>query len=155
LKKPNCFRTDIATLPGAEPQIVLAGDFNGFSPADRNHYDSDERLVPFFRQLDARIADDRNLNDGRLDYGGIQTILDGGFVDVVAARRTPGEGFIGTFPTPLVNDADHGSSRRLDYIFVSTNLADRVTKAAIIRTEQTEMLSDHLPVTATLRLADQ
>ena len=146
---------DIATLPGAEPQIVLAGDFNGFSPADKNHYDSDDRLVPFFRQLDARIDDDRNLNDGRLDYGGIQAILDRGFLDVVAARRTPGEEFIGTFPTPLVNDVDHGSSRRLDYIFVSANLADRVTEAAIIRTEQTEMLSDHLPVTATLRLGDQ
>ncbi|MFN9037983.1 MAG: endonuclease/exonuclease/phosphatase family protein, partial [Planctomyces sp.] len=66
---------DVASLPEADPRILLAGDFNGFSPADRSHYDSDARLVPFFQQLDARNPGAKNLNNGRMDYGGIEAIL--------------------------------------------------------------------------------
>jgi len=53
---------------------------------------------------------------------------------------------------PLVADEDHGTDRRIDYIFVSPNLVDSVESAAILRDRTTETLSDHIPVTATLRL---
>ncbi len=42
---------DVVKLPEQNPRIVLAGDFNGFSPADKAHYDQDTHLVPFFRGL--------------------------------------------------------------------------------------------------------
>jgi endonuclease/exonuclease/phosphatase family metal-dependent hydrolase len=51
-----------------------------------------------------------------------------------------------------VSDEDHGTDRRLDYIFVTPNLFTAVESAAILRDATTEVLSDHIPVTATLRL---
>ncbi|HBB74794.1 MAG TPA: hypothetical protein DC048_10145 [Planctomycetaceae bacterium] len=143
---------DVRQLPEENPRIVLAGDFNGFSPADRGFYDADPRLVPFFRMLDGRDRHARNLNDGRLDYGGIEAILGQGFVDLVAASRGPSEPFVGTFPTPLVGDEDHGTDRRLDFIFTSPNLAGSVQSVAILRDAATARLSDHYPVRAVLRL---
>lgn len=141
---------DLAALPETKPRIILAGDFNGFSPADKPHYVTDPDLEPFFSRLDAKNPQARNLNQGRLDYGGIEAILGLGFVDLIANRRGQVDPFIGTFPTPLVADEDHGTDRRIDYIFVSPNLVDSVESAAILRDTATETLSDHIPVTATL-----
>lgn len=143
---------DIEQLGEENPHIVLAGDFNGFSPVDRDHYASDPKLVPFFQRLDQTSQNARNLNRGQIDYGGIEAILKQGFIDVVANCRTPDQGFLGTFPTRLVSNEDHGTDRRLDYIFVSPNLLPRVMSAEILRTDVTEMLSDHIPVTATISL---
>ncbi|MFN5534366.1 MAG: SMP-30/gluconolactonase/LRE family protein [Planctomyces sp.] len=143
---------DVASLPEADPRILLAGDFNGFSPADRSHYDSDARLVPFFQQLDARNPGAKNLNNGRMDYGGIEAILQQGYVDVLAASRWSSETFAGSFPTPLVSDEDHGTDRRLDYLFASANLAGSVESPVILRDSVTARLSDHYPVRALVRL---
>lgn len=142
---------DVKSLPDPSPAIVLAGDFNGFSPADKAHYDQDAELIRFFERLDQRDSNARNLNAGRMDYGGIEAILAQGYVDTVAHFRGPDAPFVGTFPAALVNDEDHGTDRRLDYIFVSPNLLPHVQSATILRDEPTEQLSDHLPVTATLR----
>ncbi len=142
----------IASLPGAAPQILLAGDFNGPSPLDRVHYTQDTQLIPFFTRLDEENPQARNLNAGRLDYGGLQAILDQGFVDVVSLSQEADALFAGTFPSQLVRDEDHGTSRRIDYIFVSPNLREHVESAAILHNATTDMLSDHLPVTTTLRL---
>ncbi|QEF97929.1 Gluconolactonase precursor [Stieleria maiorica] len=147
-------KQDVDSLPEQNPKVVLAGDFNGFSPADQSQYDSDQQLVPFFRSLDQKSPGARNLNDGRIDYGGIQAILEQGYTDLIASRRSPHLPFVGTFPGALVSDQDHGTDRRLDYIFVSPSLRDQVESVAILRDPCTEMLSDHLPVTATIRLRE-
>ncbi|WP_160149490.1 SMP-30/gluconolactonase/LRE family protein [Roseiconus lacunae] len=147
-------KEDVRSLPEKNPKVVLAGDFNGFSPDDKPQYDSDQRLVPFFDGLDQKNARARNLNNGSLDYGGIQAILDQGYTDLVASRRSPHLPFVGTFPANLVSDQEHGSDRRLDYIFVSPSLTEYVDSVAILRDRCTEMLSDHLPVTATIRLRE-
>jgi len=142
---------DIATLPEANPSIILAGDFNGFSPADQTHYQNDVKLVPFFQMLDQRDPNASNLNQGQLDFGGIQAIEAQGFIDLIARARPKDSPLVGTFPTPLVNDENHGTDRRLDYIFVSTNLLPRVVEAKIIRDSVTEALSDHFPVLAIIQ----
>ncbi len=152
IEEASLLAKDIQQLGEENPQIILAGDFNGFSPADRNQYESDPKLVPFFEMLDERNRNARNLNDGKIDYGGIEAILQQGFIDVVAKFRAADQGFVGTFPTRLVSDEDHGTDRRLDYIFVSPNLVEQVKSAKILRDDLTEMLSDHIPVTATIAL---
>ncbi|MDP1560459.1 MAG: cellulase family glycosylhydrolase [Pirellulaceae bacterium] len=141
---------DVESLPDAKPCVVLAGDFNGFSPLDKSHYDQDKKLVPFFQMLDQRDPNARNLNEGQMDYGGVEAILAQGFTDTVAHFRSPAAPFVGTFPAPLVSDEDHGTDRRLDYIFISPNLQPNLKSATILRDARTEQLSDHLPVTATL-----
>ncbi len=151
IEEAAILKEDIRTLPNANPQIVLAGDFNGFSPADRDRYESDSQLVEFFQMLDQRDKGN-NLNAGRLDYGGLEAILAQGFVDVIARARSKNGPWVGTFPTKLVRDENHGTDRRLDYIFVSPNLLDRVYEAKILRDSTTEGLSDHAPVTATIKI---
>lgn len=153
IEEAALLQKDVDTLPESDPPVVLAGDFNGFSPADRAHYETDPELIPFFQMLDQRDTNARNLNDGRMDYGGIEAVLSQGYVDLIARARTPQSQFTGTFPTRLVSDENHGTDRRLDYIFVSQRLLPLVVSAQILRDDVTEQLSDHIPVTATLRLA--
>ena len=151
IEEAALLRADIQSLGETSPRIILAGDFNGFSPVDRSHYDSDLQLVPFFRRLDERSPEARNLNNGRLDYGGIQAILDQGFIDLLARERRSDMPFVGTFPAPLTADEDHGTDRRLDYVFVTPNLLPSVVSTAILRDAATERLSDHFPVRADFR----
>ncbi len=149
-------KEEIAELPETHARIVLAGDFNGFSPDDAKQYAQDTALVPFFQMLDAKDTKARNLNAGKIDYQGIQATLDQGFVDLVARKRTMDQGaFVGTFPTPLVREENHGTDRRLDYIFVTDNLVPHVESVQILRDARTETFSDHYPVTATIRLVAQ
>ena len=129
-------------------QVVLAGDFNTFSPLDSTFY-SHGRLEPFFNDRDS-LYKEKNLNHGRLDYTVIQDILDYGFIDLEASTRTSSYHFTGTFPTLIEKEGEHGDQRRLDYVFTSKNLADKVTKANIIANDTTLILSDHLPVVVEL-----
>jgi gluconolactonase len=145
---------DIRSLPDDDPQIVLAGDFNGFSPIDRASYEMGSELVDFFEMLDTRDGA-MNLNNGRIDYGGIEAVLTLGFVDTVGHFRKQNEQpFVGTFPAKLVSDENHGTDRRIDYIFVSSNMVGRVESADVLRDPVTERLSDHIPVIATVRVND-
>lgn len=145
---------DIRSLPDDDPRIVLAGDFNGFSPIDRASYEKSPELVDFFEMLDTRDGA-KNLNNGRIDYGGIEAVLALGFVDTVGHFRKQTERpFVGTFPTTLVSDENHGTDRRIDYIFVSSNMVERVDSARILRDPVTEGLSDHIPIIATVRVDD-
>jgi len=151
IEEAALLKADVESLLEAEPRIVLAGDFNGFSPTDRAHYDADTKLEPFFKMLDARDSNARNLNQGRLDYGGLEAVIAQGYVDLVDHFRQEGDAFVGTFPSPLVSDEDHGTDRRLDYVFVSPNLLPSVESARILRDSQTDGFSDHFPVTTTLQ----
>ena len=139
---------DIDELP-AGSQVVLAGDFNTFSPLDSVYY-SHGRLEPFFNDRDS-LYQEKNLNHGQLDYTVIQEVMDHGLIDLEASLRTASYEFSGSFPTLIEKEGEHGDQRRLDYIFTSQNLADKVTRANIIASDTTLILSDHLPVVVELR----
>ncbi len=153
IKEAGLLKQDIMSLPGESPRVLLAGDFNAFSPEDGYHYGKDTKLISFFEQLDSTKSSARNLNHGAIDYGAIEAVLEQGFIDVVAGQRSAGSPYLGTFPTRLIDDKDHGPDRRIDYIFVSPNLKKSVLSAGILRNATTEMLSDHIPVVAVLDLA--
>lgn len=140
---------DIATLP-ADSKVLLAGDFNTFSPLDSIFY-SHGRLEPFFNERDS-LYEEKNLNKGRLDYTVIQELMNFGLMDLEASMRTPSYKFSGSFPTLIEKDGEHGDQRRLDYFFASKNLAERVTRAEIITSDTALILSDHLPVITDIRL---
>ncbi len=134
---------DIASLP-PDSKIILAGDFNTFSPLDSSYY-SHGRLEPFFAERDS-LYGEKNLNKGQLDYSVIQEILDSGLIDLEASMRTSSFIFPGSFPTLVEKEGEHGDQRRLDYIYASDNLASKVTRADIITSDTAFLLSDHLPV---------
>ena len=134
---------DMKTLP-ADSKLILAGDFNTFSPLDSSYY-SHGRLFPFFNERDL-MYEEKNLNKGKLDYTVIQEILDFGLIDLEASLRSSTYNFQGSFPTLVEKEGEHGDQRRLDYIFASKNLSDGVTRAEIITSDTALILSDHLPV---------
>ena len=153
IEEARLLKQDITHLPGENPRIVLAGDFNAFSPEDECHYGKDANLISFFEQLDLTKSSSRNLNHGKIDYGAIEAILGQGFIDVVASQRSADSPYVGTFPTRLIDDKDHGPDRRIDYIFVSPNLRKGVSSAGILRDATTELLSDHIPVVVVIDTA--
>ena len=152
IREAALLANDMATITPNNRRFILAGDFNGFSPADRSHYEKSPTLEPFFEMLDRRDPRAKNLNAGRLDYGGLQAILDLGFFDALASLRPPDTPFVGTFPSALVHNENHGPDRRLDYIFLSPNLAHGVKSCRILRDDETARFSDHFPVVADLEL---
>lgn len=140
---------DIGSLPPDSP-VVLAGDFNTFSPFDSVYY-AHGRLEPFFEERDKTYGE-VNLHEGRLDYSVIHKLLDSGMTDLEYAMRPGDYSFSGSFPTLIEKEGDDGDPRRLDYVFVNQILADKIIKAEIIADGQTLHLSDHLPVIAELEL---
>jgi endonuclease/exonuclease/phosphatase family metal-dependent hydrolase len=140
---------DIRELP-RDARIILAGDFNTFSPVDSVYYQN-EQLVPFFQARDEAYQE-KNLRKGQLDYSVIGKLMGNGLVDVEYRMRTDDYRFTGSFPTRVEKEGDDGDPRRLDYVFVSRNLADQVLDAQIIANDTTWILSDHLPVRVDFRL---
>ncbi|MDF1850378.1 MAG: endonuclease/exonuclease/phosphatase family protein [Verrucomicrobiales bacterium] len=134
---------NIEGLP-KDADIVLAGDFNTFSPHDEAFY-SHGLLEPFFAKLDENPKA-RNLKDGKLDYSVLQTLMDADFTDLEAKMRGEDYTFTGSFPTRIEKAGEHGDLRRLDYVFTNERLTRQVRRAAIIADETTQILSDHLPV---------
>lgn len=139
---------DIRGLPG-DAKIILAGDFNTFSPVDSVYYQK-EQLVPFFQARD-EAYNEKNLRNGQLDYSVIEKLMRDGLVDVEYQIRSDDYRFTGSFPTRVEKEGDDGDPRRLDYVFVSKNLADQVMGAQIIANDTTWILSDHLPVRVDFR----
>lgn len=140
---------DIQELP-SDAGIILAGDFNTFSPVDSVYYQH-EQLVPFFQARDGAYQE-KNLRNGLLDYSVIEKLMSSGLVDVEYQMRSDDYHFTGSFPTRVEKEGDDGDPRRLDYVFVSKNLADQVIDAQIIANDTTWILSDHLPVRVDFRL---
>lgn len=139
----NQILQDIKELPSGS-KVVLAGDFNTFSPLDSVYY-SHGRLESFFKDRDVQF-NEKNLNNGKLDFSVIEKVMDFGFIDLEARSRKSSYKFPGSFPTLVEKEGAHGDQRRLDYIFASENLSDKVLKAEIIVNDTTMHLSDHLPV---------
>jgi endonuclease/exonuclease/phosphatase family metal-dependent hydrolase len=145
----NLIIQNIDELPSGSP-VIMAGDFNTFSPLDSIYY-SHGRLEPFFNDRDS-LYQEKNLNNGNLDYTVIQEVMDFGFIDLEASSRTSTYNFFGSFPTLIEKEGEHGDQRRLDYIFASKNLANKVFQAKIITSNATLRLSDHLPIMVELKV---
>ncbi|MEM8483994.1 MAG: endonuclease/exonuclease/phosphatase family protein [Bacteroidota bacterium] len=134
---------DIQKLP-VDARILLAGDFNTFSPDDSVYY-AHGRLEAFFSER-YKAFNEPNLRDGMLDYGAVQKLLDQGFADLEVGMRPEDYTFTGSYPTLIEKEGEHGDQRRLDYVFANQVLADQVKQSYIVADDTTQTLSDHLPV---------
>lgn len=134
---------NIKALPEGSP-VVLAGDFNTFSPYDSLFY-THGRLEPFFAERDGTFTE-KNLNNNNLDYGVIEKLLDQGFLDLEYSKRNDRYEFPGTFPTLIPKEGEHGDLRRLDYVFTNKDFPGECKEALIIVNDTTQYVSDHLPL---------
>jgi len=141
----------VRTLTSQGREVVVLGDFNSLSPADRPHYEASGMLA--YHRGRPESQENANLNDGMPDFSVHQNLLDASLVDVVARHTEPGRGRI-SCATPLIrkegipdNSWERGL-RRIDFIMASPGLARRSTGGRVVNDSSMDMLSDHYPVVA-------
>lgn len=113
---------------------VLAGDFNTLAPGE----------LLDVRQLPHRLRPFVWLSGGQIRWRTIQRVLDAGYTDVWRAQHPHQAGF--TFPTwtPHI---------RLDFVFIPSALADRITECRVVTDGAAPEASDHFPVVAAIDAA--
>ncbi|MEX2673236.1 MAG: endonuclease/exonuclease/phosphatase family protein [Phycisphaeraceae bacterium] len=119
----------------AQPPMptLIAGDLNASAP----YHPFDPDALPPHRR--ARLAD----RDYQLDHTVIQRLLDAGYIDAHRQTHTdapPPHTFTTGFP-----------ALKLDYIFISPDLSDRLVDADVETGGFAPYCSDHYPVWAQLR----
>lgn len=152
IRETKLLIADAKTLPKGS-SIIIAGDFNTFSPLDAKHYATLKDIEPFFGRLDERAKGKaKNLREGKLDYTPLKLFTEAGFIDQEARFRKK---FQGTFPTKIEKKGEHGDLRRLDYVLTNPKLSGSVVKAWSVLDKNTHTLSDHYPVIMDLKRADR
>jgi exodeoxyribonuclease-3 len=112
---------------------VLAGDFNTLAPGETLDV----------RRLPVRLRPFVWMSGGRIRWRTVQVVLDSGYVDAYRRQHALAPGH--TFPS-------WDPHLRLDYVFTPARYADRVIACDVVVDPDTRAASDHLPVTADLRL---
>lgn len=129
-----------ARLLPADAKIILSGDFNAVSAVDKAQ--NTDAMLESMKAREVELAHIRNLKDGKIDYGVIDQMAEAGFVDAFYHLNKK---FKHSIPTPR-----YGSSspfkRRIDFVFTSGNLRDKIVSADVIHDKYTDYLSDHYPV---------
>jgi len=133
----------------AGEQVIVLGDFNSHSIADKAFLDGQSALHEKWHAKEAEKKSHRVFNDaGELDYSVLQTLFDIGMID---PAQTP----TGTFPT-RINFQDtpeaefQGLQQRLDFILVSENLREG-SETLYPRDPEVDQIADHYPVLLKLK----
>lgn len=116
---------------------ILMGDFNSNTPLDMARLDTN-RIKAAHLNAVKKNPKIENLDDGSIDFKVQQHLLDAGFVDALyeydrAERATGGKDTI-------------RSKSRIDYIYLSKDLAKKVKTCHFIYDDFTARYSDHRPV---------
>ncbi len=124
----------IASSPDKDKWMIM-GDFNSLSPLDAGHY-TDGLLLKRYQEAKKKYSFHENLidNDSALDYSIHQAILEFGLVDGMLQDKS----------FSVKNEPKGGS--RIDFIYVSKDLKNKVTNGGFITNDFTRYYSDHRPV---------
>lgn len=132
---------------------LVLGDFNSLSPFDDDITKSRPLVLQRDSIGDVKSSKYKNLNHNYFDYSVIGKFLSVPLIDV-CQKYVPAKVRF-TYGTPALIPRYRKSIQevverqyRLDYIFASSELASRCTRAFIANGEETGYLSDHYPVIA-------
>ncbi|HEX7963207.1 MAG TPA: endonuclease/exonuclease/phosphatase family protein [Candidatus Saccharimonadales bacterium] len=130
-------------LSGLQPgqPTIITGDFNSLSRQD--NYPPE-----LLAQLQAKGIS--KFGTQSLELRVIDRLLAAGYVDVFAAAGQ----FQPTVPSAFNQDKDHEVPVRVDYMFVSPDLAPLVSKVELAKTDLTDAISDHYPLIVTFNLGE-
>ncbi len=116
---------------GDEGKWIVMGDFNSVSPLDSAYY-TDGRYIRNMQGLARKYSYHDNLIDGnKIDYQVHSKILNAGLLDALRVYDT---------------SLDLPRKARIDFIYVSKDLKDRIASGEIQVDEFTRKYSDHYPV---------
>jgi endonuclease/exonuclease/phosphatase family metal-dependent hydrolase len=116
------------------PQSIILGDLNSLSYSD----DYDPKIKDTFN----RTQKEKFTKDDKLQFEVIKRLEKKGFTDTAKLLNLNN---IPTVPTRLNKDPGHKTQLRLDYIFVSEELAKNVVQGEVVKTSYTNAASDHYP----------
>lgn len=127
-------------------QIILMGDMNSISPSDIK---DDDALLSRIRRMGMKKfgTNIKKFGTNKLRKEVIQQISKEHLIDTARLfSNAPGH----SVPTKRNMDRSHVTPLRLDYIFVTKDLRAKVRAAGVIRTKETDNISDHYPIYAKL-----
>lgn len=127
-------------LAALEPydQKIIMGDLNSLAGVD----DYRDSMIGDFNDMQFK----KFTSDGHLRYDVMRMFEHAGFID--AAQNAAKSRDI-TAPT-MINEHGAHTNMRLDYILISSSIADRLTDYCVVKNELTNYASDHYPVVAEL-----
>lgn len=140
--------TYMAKTLGKQDQYIVLGDFNAHSPFDSDFY---KKQNPELKLYERKNENRRSVSLPFKDFAAVSRFLSFPTVDVCERYVDPSIRY--SYPTIIYaperpKEESLASACRIDYILVSPSLSNQCVGAAIIHSAETELLSDHYPVTA-------
>jgi len=138
------------SVRAGEPLVVM-GDFNNVSPADKSVHAEQRVQETMLSSSRAKKLEKRHMKNSQLDYDPIQVLIEAGLVEVYP-DGAPGQ-LQWTYPTKLRDDQRDDPKIRIDYFFVNQACRDRYhLSSQILVGDAPDSLSDHYPISAQLIL---
>ena len=139
----------IQPLLDAGEDVLVLGDFNALSPADRAEMDRQPERLEQARASDAQHDHVENLREGSFDYSVLERFFAARLTDVaipfLVADAAPRWTFTtGIWEEPKDTAPEAGS--RIDHVLASPRLAERAVSARVVRQGVVNRTSDHYPV---------
>ena len=122
------------------PNKVLMGDMNSLSAEDG--YDT--AMIKGFNETQLN----KFTTNGEFRFDVINKIISSGYSDSAAIF---GKQMISTVPTEIKQDKAHLTNMRVDYIFISDSLKDKIKSYLVIKNNLTLKPSDHFPLAAEIK----
>lgn len=126
------------------PNKILMGDLNSLSAGDGYN----EEIIKGFNETQSN----KFTTNGRFRFEVINKITSSGYLDSAVIF---GKQKIATVPTALRADEAHLANMRIDYVFISDSLKDRLKSYFVIKNEITENASDHYPIRVIIETKSQ
>ena len=147
-REANIILKQVAGLLDAGNKVIVLGDFNAFTPDDRQWLLANKDLIPRMKESDQKHGHVENLKEGEIDYSVMKTFLDSGLRDTTERFISKSQKHRLTLPTGVWKDkkTPPEKGQRIDFILASTNLFQRVKNSRIIREGAVNRISDHYPV---------
>jgi len=161
VREASILRDLVIRLDEEGRTVILMGDFNAHSAADKSMLDLQTPLLQRRTPGDAKKAPaDRFIVDGKYIYDVMNTIEEAPLRDLVRKKfdaRYPNADYegqlrLGSFPTQVLphsntDDTQAGFLERIDFIYATPDLAAYCSHAKVCRTPaELETISDHYPV---------
>lgn len=129
-------------LQHGDKNWLMMGDFNSLSPLD-SHRVAQTNFVERQREVSLKNPNISNLANGQVDYQVQQSILRAGYVDAGL-----------TYDKTVQKDTGKSgilSNTRIDYIYLSKDLAKKLQYCKFIYDDFTAKYSDHKPIIMELK----
>lgn len=145
----------IQPLLDQHEEVLVLGDFNALSPADRHLVEAQPGLLLKARASDAEHDHVQNLREGRFDYSVMQVFFDAGLKDAALSFLEEPRWTIPTgIWTEAKTDPPEGGTR-IDFVLADPGLARAAVSAHVSRNGVVNQMSDHYPVVVEFRRARQ